>query len=387
MDILNSIKTNNIKQFERLIDNYVPLHGGFNILHETICREQYEMSRIIIQKFKNLVGQDYPSGSTPLMYAIIACDMKFIKLFDGHIAYSTRTYEGDTPLHISITHLDLEGVKYILNQDPSAIRKTNDAGHTPLHTALLNGISCDIVRFLYETDQNQNKIDPRGNYPIHLYGQVNEFMRFTNADQHTGALTFIAKKAPETLLKKNNKGNLPIHELMTMFTTNTSKLFQEICYIIDLCPESLLVRNNFGELPIHIAAFYHDVWLTSKIIDIYPYLLYEPIYTSSESKKSVLDYFSFAPNTVILQLVRCLMKHENLLDSFWEFIPRPLIGLECYLHEMTPDIRNKMFVHLIRKSRHKLKERYLLLGYYFRSINIIMEPEIIDRIVLRSLKT
>lgn len=387
MDILNSIKTNNIKKFEKLIDNYVPLHGGFNILHETICREQYEMSQIIIQKFPNLVGRDYPSGSTPLMYAIIACDMKFIKLFDGHIAYLTRTYEGNTPLHIAILHMDLEGVRYVLNQEPSAIRKKNDAGHTPLHTSALNGISYDIVRFLYETDQSQNKQDPIGNYPIHLYGQANEFMRFMDADQHNGALSFLAKKDPEILLKKNNKGNLPIHELMSMFTINTSKLFQEISNVIDICPESLLIRNNFGELPIHIAAFYHDVWLTSKIIDIYPHLLYEPIYVSSESKKCVLDYFSFATDNVILNLVRCLMKHDNLLDSFWEFIPRPLIGLECYLHEMSQDVRNKMFVHLTRKTRNKLKDRYLLLGHYFQKRNITIELEIIDKIILRSLKT
>lgn len=89
------------------------------------------------------VGQDFPSGRTPLMYAIINGDMSYISLFDGYEeAYSTTDFEGNTPLHLAVSKLDIEKITHILKQYPHALYSVNNNGETPLHIASLHGVNC-----------------------------------------------------------------------------------------------------------------------------------------------------------------------------------------------------------------------------------------------------
>ena len=383
MNILKAIKENDIHSFEELLVTYVPYHG-FNILHETICRERLYMAKLIIKNYPILtVGQDFPTGRTPFMYAIANGDMDYISLFDGHEeAYLTSDFEGNTPLHLAVSRLDIEQITHITNQYPSALHSVNINGETPLHIASIHGIDVEIVKFLYERAPELNIPDYYGNYPIHSYGNNAAAVRFLDYYPEHDTLTFLANADRNILMKKNHKGNVPIHELSLLFCVKTSKLFHEICHVIDTCPESLLVRNNIGELPIHISGFHNDVDITCKMVEMSPHLIYE----TTTAGKNILDMFEKTYDMHKLELISCILGTEvELRDSFWKFAPRPLSGVEDILISLKPNVRTKMFHYLTRKAKRNIQNMYLSVGTYTRSRNMCLEQEIMDKIVLRSI--
>ena len=383
MNILKAIKENDIHSFEELLVTYVP-YNGFNILHETICRERLYMAKLIVKHHPILtVGQDFPTGRTPLMYAIVNGDMDYIRLFDGHEeAYITSDFEGNTPLHLAVSRLDIEQITHVLNQHPPALYSVNISGETPLHVASLHGVDVEIAKFLYDQGPEHNIPDYYGNYPIHAYGSTYDVTRFLDYYPEHSTLAFLANADKSTLLKRNHRGNIPIHELSLLFCTKTSKLFHEICNVIDICPESLLVRNNIGELPIHITGFHNDVDITCKMIEMFPHLIYETTTTG----KNILDMFEKTHDTHRLELISCILGTEiELRESFWKFVPQPLPGVENILMSLKPDVRTKMFYYLTRKAKKKIRNTYLAVGTYARSRNIRLEQEIIDKIVLKSI--
>ena len=383
MNILKAIKENDIHSFEELLVTYVPYHG-FNILHETICRERLYMAKLIIKNYPILtVGQDFPTGRTPFMYAIANGDMDYISLFDGHEeAYLTSDFEGNTPLHLAVSRLDIEQITHITNQYPSALHSVNINGETPLHIASIHGIDVEIVKFLYERAPELNIPDYYGNYPIHSYGNNAAAVRFLDYYPEHDTLTFLANADRNILMKKNHKGNVPIHELSLLFCVKTSKLFHEICHVIDTCPESLLVRNNIGELPIHISGFHNDVDITCKMVEMSPHLIYE----TTTAGKNILDMFEKTYDTHKLALISCILGTEvELRDSFWKFAPHPLPGVEDILISLKPNVRTKMFHYLTRKAKRNIQNMYLSVGTYTRSRNMCLEQEIMDKIVLRSI--
>lgn len=382
MNILKAIKENDIHRFKKLLVTYVPYHG-FNILHETISRERLHMAELIVKNYPILtVGQDFPIGRTPLMYAIIHGDMDYISLFDGcEEAYLTTDFEGNTPLHLAVSRLDIEQISHVYNQHPRALYSVNISGETPLHTASLHGVDVEIVKFLYDKDPENNIPDYYGNYPIHAYGSNAAAVRFLDYYPEHGALSFLANADRSTLLKRNHKGNIPIHELSLLFCVKTSKLFYEICHVIDTCPEALLVRNNIGELPIHISAFHNDVDITCKMIETSPNLIYE----TTTAGKNILDMFGKTYDADKLELISCILQTKVYLRrSFWNFAPQPLPGVEDILISLKPDVRTKMFHYLTRKAKKKIQNMYMAVGTYTRSRNMRLEQEIIDRIVLTS---
>lgn len=379
MNIKQIIRDNNLDELLRYILKYT-YYPGFNILHETISRDKLEMSRVIIDKCPQMTsGQDYPSGMTPLMYAIVAGNMEFIQLFDGCAeAFSTRNHVGDPPLFIGIAHLDFRGIQYILDQDPSAIYSVNESGHTPLHIASMYGCSSDIMRFLYDLNRESNGPDATGSFPVHLYGSISDSLRFIDSNEEMGGLAYLASIDPDVLYMQNNKGNLPIHELSVLFSEEGSQLFKEICAVATTCPKSLLARNNIGELPIHISAFYHDVSLVITNLVISPHLLYE-----THKARNVLSIFEPSSDKTKLRVVLATQRaNVELREEFWKFVPRPLPGLEKHMLEFPPSVWHRIFVHLTRKKRGVIRERYYLVEVFLRSKNITLPPEIVDKICL-----
>jgi ankyrin repeat protein len=208
------------------------------------------------------------------------------------------------------------------------VNKSDEHGETPLHIASLHGVDVEIVKFLYDQDPEHNIPDYYGNYPVHAYGSNDDVARFLDYYPEHSTLAFLANADRNTLLKKNHKGNVPIHELSLLFCVKTSKLFHEICHVIDICPESLLVRNNIGELPIHIAGFHNDVDITCKMIETYPHLIYE----TTTAGKNILDMFQKTHDIHKLELIACILQTDVCLKrSFWNFAPQPLPGVENIL--------------------------------------------------------
>jgi hypothetical protein len=237
------------------------------------------------------------------------------------------------------------------------------------------------MKFLYDQDPENNIPDYYGNYPIHAYGYNAAAARFLDYYPEHGTLAFLANADRSTLLKRNHKGNLPIHELSMLFYVKTSKLFHEVCHVIDMCPESLLLRNNIGELPIHISGFHNDVDITCKMIETYPHLIYETTATG----KNILDMFVQTYDTHKLVLISCILKTDvELRNSFWKFIPHPLPGLEEVFISLKLDVRTKLFHYLTKRAKRNIQNMYLAIGTYTRSRNIRFEQELIDNIILSS---
>lgn len=385
MNINKAIKENDIHSFEKLLVTYIPYHGH-NILHEAISRERLHMAKLIVKNYPILtVGQDFPTGRTPLMYAIADGDPDYIRLFDGcEEAYLTTDFEGNTPLHFAVSRLDIEQITHILKQYPPALYAVNISGETPLHVASNHGVDVNIVKFLYEQDPEHNIPDYYGNYPIHSYGSNDDVARFLDYYPEHSTLDFLANADRSTLLKKNHKGNVPIHELSLLFCAKTSKLFHEICHVIDVCPESLLIKNNIGELPIHISGFHNDVYITCKMIEKFPHLIYE----TTAAGKTILDMFEKTYDTHKLELITCIIRTDvELQNSFWNFIPRPLPGVEGIFISLNSDMKNMMYHYLTIKSKKKIRNMYMAIGMYTRVRNIRLEPEIVDRIILSSMSS
>lgn len=207
MNILKAIKENDIHSFEELLVTYVP-YAGFNILHETISRERLDMAKLIVKKYPILSnGQDFPTGRTPLMYAITNGDMRYIRLFDGcGEAYMASDFEGNTPLHLAVSRLDIEQLTHIVNQYPPALHSVNITGETPLHIASIHGVDVNITSFIYEISNRLNIPDHHGNYPIHAYGNIAAAVRFCDYYPDHGTLSFLANADRSTLLKKITRG-------------------------------------------------------------------------------------------------------------------------------------------------------------------------------------
>jgi hypothetical protein len=382
--MLKAIKENDIEKFNVLVETYSP-YPGFNILHETICRERLHMARILVKKYPILsVGQDFPCGRTPLMYAINNGDMDYISLFDGcEETYMTMDFEGNTPLHLAVSRLDVNQIAHVLNQYPSALHSVNITGETPMHTASIHGIDVDTIKFLYERAPELNIPDYYGNYPIHSYGNNSAAIRLSDYYSEYSTISFLANADKSTLLKKNYKGNVPIHELSLLFCIKMSKLFHELCHVIEICPESLLIRNKIGELPIHISGFHNDIDVTCKMIETYPHLIYE----TTPAGKNVLDMFRKAYDTHKLELISCIVRtNVELRSSFWDFIPCPMIGLEKILIFLSQDSRTKLFNYLTKKTKKRIQDTYIVIGTFIRTQNIRIEQEILDHIVLSAFK-
>jgi len=148
-----------------------------------------------------------------------------------------------------------------------------------------------------------------------------------------------------------------------------------------LCPESLLVRNNTGELPIHVAGLHNDVNTTCKMLEKSPHLIYE----TTAAGKSTLDMFEKACDMHKMELISCVFRTGvELRQSFWNFIPRPLYGVGDIFLYLDQDARTKMFHHLTRKARKKIQNMYLLVSTYEKSRGIRIEKEIVDKIILTS---
>jgi len=75
-------------------------------------------------------------------------------------------------------------------------------------------------------------------------------------------------------------------------------------------------------------------------------------------------------------------QHKNIGYSLC--CPAP--GIERHLYDMPFKAQNKMLLFLTEEARYNLEERYSIIYSYNRDRLFLLEPEIINKIVLRSFK-
>lgn len=83
-------------------------------------------------------------------------------------------------------------------------------------------------------------------------------------------------------------------------------------------------------------------------------------------------------------IVSLLASGSRFTDKTWELIPKTLPKMERFLYIFPRDIREVLHSHLTKKARHTIRERTRLLKKFFKYRKI--DPDIIERIVLKSLK-
>ncbi|ABT14271.1 hypothetical protein MT325_M717R [Paramecium bursaria chlorella virus MT325] len=384
--IVDTIKSDDIKLFSKLVRQYPPETYGFNLLHETIARGKKEMSEILLQAAPGLVhGCDFPYENTPLMYAISSSNIDLIQLFDKYPeAYSITNASGNLPLHYAISSTkDLHIISHVYKKFPEALNVANSSGQYPLHIACQHGCSLEIVKILYTSEQDVQ--DVFGNYPLHLFGEYTSDDKYAMYNTETipdnsGVISYMNKKNPGVILKQNSSGNTPVHNFAMLYAPKTSVLFSDVCSL--LCPEALLIKNHQGMLPVHIASFYHDVDMTIAMLAICPATMYE----ESKAYDNIFEMWNLAGSLNVCALVSFILSLKIApRDSLWKFIPKPLPFFEKYLHEVLPEHREKCVGYLTKKAKTRLQNQMTAFNAYITRNNINIEKDIVDVIILHSI--
>jgi hypothetical protein len=347
------------------------------------------MAQHVLDLFPELMhGADYPYCNTPLMYAIFGSDLDMIKIFDKHPeSYSIPNETRNFPLHVSVNTKDIHIIQHVYNKFPRALEKINDNDQYPLHAACQHGCSSDIIKFLYTEDQDVP--DKFGNYPIHLFGEFtsdDKYITYQEDDAYkscpNGTISFLLKKNPIVLTKKNNSGNTPLHQLSMLYVPEKSLMFADICRAMELAPEVMQIRNNQGMLPIHLASFYHDTPLAIKMISACP----ETVYEDSLSSSTILDLWDLASLKNKCHIVSHILSLKYpVREELWKFIPKPLQYFDKYLHVVRPEHRGRCIQHLSKKSRIQLQNKMLALSICISRNNMNIENELIDHIIVNSM--
>ncbi|ABT15211.1 hypothetical protein NY2A_B812R [Paramecium bursaria Chlorella virus NY2A] len=391
MEITKTIKDNDIVRFKELLRDFrSPPYDGYNIAHEAVSRSRKEMLELILEKIPDMIyGVDFPYGLTPLMYAIMGCDLELLSVFDSYPqAYTIVNFDDDLPLHFSIKTKNFDIIKFVYSRNESAIRCQNSAGHHPLHIAACYGCEIDILKLLYDKYPEQNEVfDTNGNYPLHLCGKFLCDERYKTSYYMDGSISFLAKINPNILKVPNNSGDLPIHLFATLYTTSleNSVLVEDIRNIVNMSPKTLMTKNKSGFLPIHIASMFLDFQLVEMFFEMCP----ETMYVRTTKGKTVFDYLECAKLKEKCTFVtKVLMMCDHVEEEFWDFVPDPLPGIEKYLHMIY--VKNKQNFHRIlqyvtKKVREDLIQKYIILHDFYASKDIHLEKEISNDIVLRSL--
>ncbi|AGE50981.1 ankyrin repeat-containing protein [Paramecium bursaria Chlorella virus CVB-1] len=383
--IVDTIKSNDIELFTKLVRQYPPETYGFNLLHETIARGRKEMSEILLELFPDLIyGSDFPYENTPLMYAISSSSIDMIQLFDKYEAYSITNSSGNLPLHYAISCTkDYDIIRHVYKKFPEALNIANSSGQYPLHIACQHGCSLEIVKMLYTGEQDVQ--DVFGNYPMHLFGEYTSDDKYAKYSKETipensGVISYMNKKNPGVILKQNSSGNTPIHNFAMLYAPKTSVLFSDVCSL--LCPEALLIKNHQGMLPVHIASFYHDVDLTIAMLAICPATMYE----KSKAYDNIFEMWDLAGSLNVCVLVSFILSLKfTPRDSLWKFIPKPLPFFEKYLHEVLPEHREKCVGYMTKKAKARLQNQMSAFQAYITRNNIVIEKDIVDVIILHSI--
>jgi hypothetical protein len=133
-------------------------------------------------------------------------------------------------------------------------------------------------------------------------------------------------------------------------------------------------RKMYG-MPIKFIGYYIGV---RELVQKHRDLLYSDI---------IPTVFRFHSNyDKVCLFISILESGVELNDELWKCIPTPFPKIERHLYLMTQEVRHKMAKYLTRKARNKIKERYRLFGLYLKAKNISLEREIVDTIILESLK-
>ncbi len=121
-------------------------HNGWNVLHLTVLRSDYAMSKALIEKFgKLIVNVVDKDGQTPLFLAagIIGDEAITTLLLDSGACPNAQTTQGRTPLHEAFSNKHQGTAKLLIGRGANTIKQDLE-GNTAWHEALDNNLTESI---------------------------------------------------------------------------------------------------------------------------------------------------------------------------------------------------------------------------------------------------
>ena len=196
-------------------------------------KNYWELSELLITLGADFNARD-DRGNTPLHEAVRNRNEKIctILIEEGAAIFAENRY-GDTPISLAFT-AGIDVVDWFITGNSISAR--DDKGNTPLHSAIQNNSSGDIINLLIRKGADINSRNNRINTPLHTaFLSLNK-----NAVQ-------ILSAAGADIFSRNSDGNSPLSIAFSMGTDSLSWI---------VTAENRDVTDQYGNTPLHIAASY-----------------------------------------------------------------------------------------------------------------------------------
>eukprot|EP00753_Platysulcus_tardus_P006228 PLAT14036.2.p1 GENE.PLAT14036.2~~PLAT14036.2.p1 ORF type:complete len:611 (+),score=311.74 PLAT14036.2:43-1875(+) len=222
---------------------------------------------LLTKQPSSLTVADAASGQLLLHFAMkarAAADIVLGILSSHRGAAAIADKEGSLPLHYALSeHHDAAVVKAVLDTCPGAVAHKNAAGWTPLHVALMSSAFTPtpievIERLCLAWAGGVRTAGRGGRLPLHL------------ALLNKGSLDIVRlllQRAPDTATAADNDGNLPLH--MALYSNRDSGVVREVLLA---APGAVKARNEFGVTPLQHA---RDTWKAARRHDCSVFPLHE----------------------------------------------------------------------------------------------------------------
>lgn len=148
----------------------IAANNGYDPFHVAAKQGQFEVLKVLLQSFPNLVMTTDASNSTALHTAAAQGHIDVVNLLldaDSNLAKIARN-NGKTVLHTAARMGHLEVAKSLLSKDPSIGFRADLKGQTALHMAV-KGKNVEIVQELIKPDPSVLCLeDSKGNTALHI---------------------------------------------------------------------------------------------------------------------------------------------------------------------------------------------------------------------------
>jgi len=176
-------------------------------------------------------------------------------------------YSQDTALHSACMEGDLSAVKRLIKQSPEAVSALAADGDLPIHRAVASSSddALEIVKELLAAAPNHiNNQGMEGEYPLHIASACARSVMMVH---------YLISLQPETALKTNSRGDLPIHRACMNRGPDRDSIVKAL---LDLEPDCVKEAGAQGHLPLHRACFCSTLGSVKQLIGRHPDALRKP---------------------------------------------------------------------------------------------------------------
>lgn len=225
-----------------------------------------------MEEWPEAVDEVDGAGSTPLLVALREYHRSVLDMARYLVprspdalrsAAADPTLRGRLPLHVVAARYvtperaedELAVVRTVAEGWPGAVRAADNEGNLPVHVALSNDASLEIVR--YFVGQHPGSLRHRNSAGL-LPVQVALSSWLASMDR---VVPFLVEQRPESLQERDANGRVLLHYLAGLAPPDERLLPEEhaafisvVPYVVEKWPGALRVRDSAGLLPLHVAA-------------------------------------------------------------------------------------------------------------------------------------